>query len=359
MTSRCHWFNPENDTALASGLARYTPPAAAGAMRDAGAALPLWYGEADDYVMITGLDAAWYARMSGLFGFAMRVWPGGGEAVAMPWGWSAYTAHVMRMRGLTDLPSEDKLKRMRDLSGRATCAAVVARLRQSVPSVGVPAMVCRSPEELRRAVRGPSMIKQAWSSSGRGLVSANTATLAAVEKRLCNMMARDGYVTVEPLYRRSSDFAMLFNKNGQDVDYYGISVFATDCRGAYTGNILAPQDVLEDKIRTLSADFDAVRTALPPILAEELADYEGLFGIDMMTVADTGTIAVAEINMRRTMGHFAADLYRKHIHPGVRGLFRVVQTRPDDSFNAIGARITRGTVNLTPPGGKFSFIVEL
>lgn len=359
MTSLCHWFNPENDTALAAGIERYTPPAAAAALREAGAALPLWYGDSGDMLMISGLDRAWYDGVCTRFDIGMTVWPGEGDATAAPWGWSPYTAFVLRQRGLQNLPSRDKLARLRDLSGRATCAAVVRRIHHIIPQLERAAAVCRNRDELRAAVQGPSVIKQAWSSSGRGLIVVDNHSLASRERSICNTIARDGYVTVETLHRRSADFAMLFRKDAQGVHYHGISVFETDARGAYTGNILAPQRELENRIRALSDTYDAVRDALMPALADDLAEYEGFLGVDMMTVADTGRIAVAEINLRRTMGHFATDLYSRHIVGGAHGIYRVGQKRPADDCVCEGTRIARGTFNLTPPGGKFAFHIDL
>ena len=65
-----HFFYPENDLALAAGVANYTGPAAAVALRLAGADLPLWYANSpSDAFITTGFDAARYERLQNMFGF--------------------------------------------------------------------------------------------------------------------------------------------------------------------------------------------------------------------------------------------------------------------------------------------------
>ncbi|MBQ2289819.1 MAG: hypothetical protein II249_04025, partial [Bacteroidaceae bacterium] len=49
---KLHFFNPENDLALADGRFNYCPPPAAMAIATELATLPLWYAAADDVVYL-------------------------------------------------------------------------------------------------------------------------------------------------------------------------------------------------------------------------------------------------------------------------------------------------------------------
>ena len=69
-----HLFFPENDLALAQDNASYTAPPAAVKLRRAGATLPLWYGDAGDYVIADGVNARWYNDVAGRFGLATKLY---------------------------------------------------------------------------------------------------------------------------------------------------------------------------------------------------------------------------------------------------------------------------------------------
>ena len=57
MLNALHLFVPENDLALASGLARYTPVPVGWHMHLSGEALPMWYADRGDRVMSFGMLA--------------------------------------------------------------------------------------------------------------------------------------------------------------------------------------------------------------------------------------------------------------------------------------------------------------
>lgn len=118
-------------------------------------------------------------------------------------------------------------------------------------------------------------------------------------------------MTVEPHLHRLRDFATLFHCQGGEVTYRGLSLFATDAAGNYSGNIVASRQVLRDM---LGIDLDLTVERLKRALKECIEGYAGWVGVDMMEhrLAD-GTRAIApciEVNLRMTMGVaalFAAD----------------------------------------------------
>ncbi|HUN21334.1 MAG TPA: hypothetical protein PLT34_08780, partial [Muribaculaceae bacterium] len=93
-----HLFVPENDLALASGLARYTPVPVGWHMHLSGEALPMWYADRGDRVMSFGMDARWLDGVSESFDtgvdVASRKEIASGCLSPSPWGWSAYTRQM-------------------------------------------------------------------------------------------------------------------------------------------------------------------------------------------------------------------------------------------------------------------------
>ena len=68
---KIHFFNPENDLALADGNANYCPPPAARAIAGDLATLPLWYAQESDSVFLPGiLHSEFHKEMSALFPLA-------------------------------------------------------------------------------------------------------------------------------------------------------------------------------------------------------------------------------------------------------------------------------------------------
>ncbi len=112
-----HFFYPENDLALAAGVANYTGPAAAVALRLAGADLPLWYANSpSDAFITTGFDAARYERLQNMFGkLPEPVQAVSGGYAPAPWGWSAASRQLMALYGVEEsfLPSDKAIERIR------------------------------------------------------------------------------------------------------------------------------------------------------------------------------------------------------------------------------------------------------
>ena len=140
---------------------------------------------------------------------------------------------------------------------------------------------------------------------------------------------------VEPYYPKVKDFAMEFYSDGQgNVSYLGLSLFHT-VNGAYTGNILAHEEVKREMIiRYVSTDtLQQVQERIKVLTgAMYKGRYKGPFGIDMMVVATDEKDGFllhpcVEINLRRTMGHVALS-----IPPFADGYARVMQIVLTDKY---------------------------
>lgn len=284
MGNTLYIFNPENDMALADGHAGYTPPARIRQMRRELWWLPQWWAAEDDIVW-NGEDRLQVPD----------------DTTIRPWGWSAAICHQLRQAGVQEslLPSPRKLEQLRQLSHRQTAVALLQELREQLSLDGHLAgesVLCHTKEEVEDAVNsyGEAMLKQPWSSSGRGLRKVSPANLLSGE--------RGESVVVERFLHKVCDFALEFWLDGRGgVEYRGLSLFYTNDKGAYLGNWVAPEG---QKLQWLTQ-------YVPPQYLVEIRrwweerlrhfDYEGPVGIDMM-LAQEGICPCIEVNWRWTMG---------------------------------------------------------
>ncbi len=377
MTRNLHYFYPENDLALASDRPRYTAPGNVVRLRIAGATLPMWYGEPGDCFIASGVNAAWYNKINGLFGCSISPYNHrSDDTIALPWGWSkpSRQAYLDINFPASQLPDDARLDYIRQLSHRRTAAHAAALLAERLPFAVAPVpMELKTAEAIRSFVEAHPqgvILKLPWSSSGRGLVAVDSSMIDRQMPMLEGMLNRQGSVMAEPRYNKTADFAMLFAiGEGGKCTFEGYSLFNTERLGSYTGNILAPQAELRATIaRTCpEAQLDAVREALIPILEEIAADYRGRLGVDMMTVESADgycLVPVVEINFRVTMGHLCRIFYDRYVVEGARGTFSVRPASPEEPSGRMdvqmtGSRMSAGVLDLAQPGSDFSFLVEL
>lgn len=376
--ARLHLFNPENDIALAAGTANFTPPKAAVALRQAGAALPLWYAHAGDRILCHGINGRWLTEQNTLFGMDVDVFDHipGSDLTPAPWGWS----HAVRREFLSEgfssdrLPDDEQLELWRQLSHRRTSSA----LREAIaPHLGfdiAPAAVeindCQSLATWL-AEHPASILKSPWSSSGRGLIDTRRMRPDEVLRRAEGVIRRQGSVMVENAYERTADFALLFMCERGVCRHVGYSLFSTDASGNYNGNYLAPDNML---LATIGKYYPperitSVASAIEITLTEMIAPvYNGPLGVDMLTAAmPDGTImidATVELNLRMTMGFVAHSLSTRYIAEGSTGRFSVRPSaaviKPASGDTIIeNRRIVSGRLMLTPPDGQFIFEAEL
>lgn len=356
-----HYFNPENDLALASGDAHYTPPASARQMARDLQSLPRLWAKAGDWVLLIDPSPALPQREGAVTFDGERIpWSqdstpslegragggstGGGSTgeepiYLLPWGWSPLAVRQLRERGVPSrlLPSSDELAAYRAASSRRQAVRLLQQLRAQWPDafrrgelVGQSTWAV-TPAAVRESCRryGPSMLKAPWSGSGRGLHPVGAQLSARDEAWVLRTLRRQGGVDVEPLYQRLLDFAMEFWASRGRVSYCGLSLFATTPGGVYAGNLIAPE---ADKERILSRYVsprllaEVRRLLLRLLAAADLpAWYTGPLGVDMMIVnAPSAALhPLVEVNLRMTMGWVALQLTPQLPH-GQHGRFSIV-----------------------------------
>lgn len=303
-------FNPQNDLALAAGLAAYTPPGPAAAFASAGALLPAWWSNEGDVIAATADragEAAWLRRE---YGLTADVCEGSHADAADPWGWSANAALLLRHHGCDPslIPQPETLDRLRNLSHRRTAMA----LRDAI-SADRGAEVTTEAEirEFLRRHDGHVFAKSPWSCSGRGVMPLASMSIDRAIEAVKGIIRRQGSAMLEKASAPGTDFAALFEVMDGATAFSGWSVFDSSASGAYTGNIVAPQAKLRSMlaertdINTLENIVRKLEKALDSIVAPH---YRGPLGIDMLASADGALNPCIELNLRRTMGFVARDV---------------------------------------------------
>lgn len=250
-----------------------------------------------------------------------------------PWGWNLSLKGELERLGMPEimLPTDAVLNKVREVSSRQWAAL---HLQRGVEYVTEKARV----KELILQ-HGKAVVKAPWSSSGRGVkyVSAEDFRTAGdyptFERWVANMIYHQGGVTVEPLYNKVRDFAMEFEMKDGKALYRGLSLFDT-IKNAYSGNVLCSEDDKVEMLKPLisEAQLAGIRQRIIEVMEPALKDiYSGPFGVDMMICTKgekdefceavlnqegedvnrtgLGVVPCIEINLRRTMGHVAIDLY--------------------------------------------------
>ena len=324
---KLHVFNPEHDISLATNVWPFTAPHAARRLRaDLGFLPALWAGPAD-LVLVSDTEAALESvrHLARYVKDVVFVSPADLRSVDKQmlsgmevdvWGWDKAIAHELRKLGLTNVPSDQQLSLIRNVSSREWCARnLLPRLLHGNEQLVGKAVCISSFQQLDEQMvkPDPCVLKAPWSCSGRGIRYISSE--ADWNRNLSwarNVIRQQGALMVEPYYNKVVDFGMEFVALADgSVSYEGLSLFKT-VGGAYVGSVLASEI---DKLRMLSKYvgqkqvelvISLITSSMHGVLQEI---YEGPFGIDMMVVAmGNGRLALhpcVELNLRRTMGHVA------------------------------------------------------
>lgn len=340
-----HFFNPDHDIALALNQRRFATPHVGRQMRSDLGYIPALWAEDGDVVVVEDIDAAELlykrhkltsrARVEFVTTEQLENTVSGDNYRFAPWGWNRSIRSIFLDAKIpkTMLPSELQLDSIRMLSNRALAVKLLGTFKGTQGVVGF-SLICNTASEVEEALKQyrDIVVKAPWSSSGRGVryINVDDGPNENVQKWINNTLEKQGSIIVEKKCRKIQDFAMEFQaKANGKVVYDGLSLFTTK-NGAYTGNILLPEDEKEEYLhRYLSPTLlDEVKKQIEVFLTKEInGAYIGPLGVDMMICSpweEDKTSAVVlnpciEINMRRTMGHVALALTRR----GQRGIMSI------------------------------------
>ena len=333
-------FNPEHDIALASNLSNFTAPHAGRKLRaDLGFLPALWAGE-DDYILVENVDQAVKAwgRLRARTGSGPRHFIDKNQLTHIninkvePWGWDLALQSFLLRYGVENVPSEEAIEVIRDLSHRKQAVNLLSELQ--MPGTTGYSICVNNMSEVFNILSeyGHIVVKAPWSSSGRGVRFIDGEFSDSQQRWVQNVIEKQGSVVLEPYYHKVKDFGMEFESDGKgQIKYLGLSLFHTK-NGAYTGNLIASEEEKEKILSNyISADLlKIIREIICDKLGALYANkYQGSFGIDMMVVATDEKDGFllhpcVEINLRRTMGHVALSI--PHFADGYARVMQIILT---------------------------------
>lgn len=303
-----------------------------------------------------------------------------------PWGWDVAAVYQLRRMGIPDslLPTDEQLAKLRELAHRKTTITAMEFLRDKHPH---PELLPAPPSYLTEIQQVEDFVKHVpyalfkspYSGNGRGHLYAHHTCSPTLLRQCAGVLKHQGSLLAERRYDVVQDFAMEFSCDGGEVDFRGYSLFKTEHYG-YGGNLLMPDDEI---LRSLSAyinidELQHIQSLVADFLRQHIAPhYDGDAGVDMFVYQEDGEYRIhpfVEVNLRKTMGLAAHDIYARYCHPESRGTFRIVhgpvETWCTASLEIDGASLqnsmqsrdglwSSGTIFLNPITPETQYAVEV
>ncbi len=343
-----HLFYPSHDIALAHGVKHFNPPAAA-------------------------------LRLQEDLAYLCEIWNQpflkGETSMPIPWGWDLDTRdYILRKYEIkrTDLPTNEELEQIRQLSSRKTTILLLEKLLEKAKDwkEGAEFLCANIPQYLdsedklwhfiteHDAECKAFVLKTPWSSSGRGLHVSKTKTpeglvvdnsrTIMMQQALGTIRKMGGIMGEEWIENKIQDFAMLFYVSDKAVKFIGYSLFDNDDTSTgttYRQGYLTSNESIIMKLRIPHNILDSVASAYEKILYELLKPlmgktwHLGYVGIDMMTFQDVSNDTekslkihpCIELNLRCTMGVVCRLWYDQN---QVEGVFRISPMLQNGHFKA-------------------------
>ena len=372
-------FNPDNDLALADGGANYIAPNKVRQMVDDLAMLPMWYADAESYVLAhSAYNQEFLNQMKEKFQLSVKLITFSELSDSKcfsfsPWGWNLSLHNILSHYGVNQyyLPSFDYIDKLRILSHRNQAVNLLPNLRLNHNFCGesnlLTSLVC-----CRRFVEGHKhcVLKAPLSGSGKGLnwcKGVFTDNIAGWCQRNIHLQ---GGVIGEPIYDKIIDFAMEFYSTSDGkVNFIGYSLFYTSQGGLYEGNVLASDEYIESVLCKYVSidDLHALRSQLAETLSFNYGkQYSGYLGVDMMICKFDASPyyrihPCVEINMRMNMGVVSHIISQHFVSPGSKGVFKIdyctnhneqqmhfYQLAIAKPLQLMGGKVTSGYLPLTP-----------
>jgi hypothetical protein len=377
-------FNPATDLALANNSENYMPSAKVKQMERDLETLPLWYADPESTLLTSSVaDKEYIDNLRNLFGIDTAITSTPGKlpdnTEICPWGWNPTLRKQLINKGIDThlLPTQEQIEEYRTLSGRSYDTHIL----QQIGDNHFEAKIADNIEKCREyATRNPRCIfKAPWSGSGKGLLWCFGKYDDKTEGWLNRVIKEQGYVVATPIYNKILDLAIEYYSNGKgEITFVGYSLFSTNTKGAYSGNILQSTDMHRAEIsQHISLDeLDDIDSKLRKALSDTYGDkYRGYIGVDMI-ICGTGKgnrlHPCVEVNMRMNMGVVSAILAERYLADGVRGHFSIDyyptnealreshrRMTEENPLNIKNRRILSGYMPLTPVAPQSNYIAYI
>lgn len=343
-----HFFNPGNETAIVNASKYFQPAANQVKMQKELSFLPAWYASSSDFVLITeDLTPEFIQIISQLPTMATAISVQDftkkkeildKEGIGL-WGIAPNSIHFFEKinhQNLLNLNIPEWKDIYIKLSSRITSHEILKELTDNIPEIEnnlVPEYFTniQQLEDFIINSKKEQLLKSPYSSSGRGLTWLPPGKLAQSEKQIISgILRRQKIVSVEKALDKQLDFSMHFeiNKSGS-ITFLGYSIFNTNKKGAYEHSLLSSQ---QDQKAFLTSFIDnqlieEVKNELLKVIPKTYSPYySGNIGVDMLIYKSGNTYRLnpcIEVNMRKSMGYLALQLYTKFIHPLSKGIFSI------------------------------------
>lgn len=326
-------FYPSHDIALANGVRHFNPPAAALRLQED----------------LASLSQIWN-----------RPYEAGEVAFPQPWGWDWDTRQYLHQAykvKLTQLPTDEDLSLIRQLSSRQTTIQLLEQLGDTVhlpvymQSIeAVEAFIDQHEQEGK-----PFVLKTPWSSSGRGLTRSGVPRATILKHAQATIQRMGGIMGEEWIDNKIQDFAMLFFVSDHDVRFLGYSLFDNDGATYRQGYLMSNERIIEklnidpEVLAAISRKYIDILTHLfEPFFGKPW--QLGYVGIDMFSYSPHSTLPFTlstlhstlsaflsplspcvEMNLRCTMGVVCRLWYDEHQQEGI---FRISPMTDNGHFKA-------------------------
>lgn len=339
------YFNPGHETAVNNTSPYYTAPANTVAMQQELAYLPAWYGTENDLILVhDSLEKEYYSYLLDNLGqIPKAITQDALTNTSVPdvslWGISPQSVHYFK-----ELSNEFDIKLnipewKEDfiyLNSRKAAKDSLEKIIDRIPQISdniIPRFYTKL-EDIEQAVNTSEtqlLAKAPYSSSGKGLLWLPITGLTRTERQILHgTLKKQGYVSIERVLEKETDFAMEFMSDGQgNVTFAGYSLFHTNNKGGYLGNYIGAQKEINRQLTNNLSSFllEEIKANLIEILKGKYALlYKGCIGVDMLIYQEKGEYKLhpcLEINMRYNMGYLALKLYENHILPASHGEFHL------------------------------------
>ncbi len=332
-------FNPEHDYALADNQPQYVPLRSAAQFACDCASLMRYLSDGESTVC----DAYRHVGQEFQKNFA----PLGNAGLitkVTPWGWDAAVVYQLKRMGIPGalLPSDEQLAKIRALAHRKTTVAAMEFLRDASlhpDAYPVSPDYLTDIQQVKEYVEKVphALFKSPYSGNGRGHLYAHHVCTPTFLRQCEGVLKRQGGILAEKQYHVVQDFAMEFTCCQGTVTFVGYSLFKTE-RYGYAGNLMMPDESI---LRELSLYINIVllwetQSLVSEFLSREVAPYyDGNAGVDMFVYQEDGVYKLhpfVEVNLRKTMGLAAHEVYARRCHPDARGTFRIAYMPSADSM---------------------------
>ena len=324
-------FNPEHDYALADNQPQFVAlRSAAQFAYDCAPFMRYLYGNEDIVLNAYEPFGAEFRKNFRPLAEAEQV------TEVIPWGWDAAAAYQLQRIGIPErlLPSEEQLVKLRELAHRKTTISAMEFLHDRHPHpkrLPSPPSYLTDPQQVEDFVKQTpdALFKSPYSGNGRGHLYAHGECSPTLLRQCTGVLKRQGAILAEKQYAVVQDFAMEFSCQDGNVEFRGLSLFKTEHYG-YGGNLLMPDsDILHFLSKYVEIqDLRTTQELVQQFLQQEIAPYyNGDAGVDMFVYQEDGKYKLhpfVEINLRKTMGLAAHNIYARYCHPEARGTFRIV-----------------------------------